>query len=282
MVFEVLDSISLPGDSAKPNDDAFAAEALAAVVLDGATPVNDPIMPGRSDAAWIAQFGARRLLAHLKEGDSPRAALRHALADAKHSFEGLRRRPPRERYEMPCASMMLTVPRDGGFDALWYGDCAALVLRPGGTCEIVGHAFDKKVSEAADAARLSAEKAMAPVGALAREQFMPCFRAGRSKVNTPGGTWLFAPTAEVSEHVSHASVAVPPGTLILICSDGFLALVGDYGLYDAAGLVRAAQAQSLNALGEELRAVEDGDPEGRRFPRFKKSDDATAILLRVV
>ena len=108
MVFEVLDSISLPGDSAKPNDDAFAAEALAAVVLDGATPVNDPIMPGRSDAAWIAQFGARRLLAHLKEGDSPRAALRHALADAKHSFEGLRRRPPRERYEMPCASMMAT------------------------------------------------------------------------------------------------------------------------------------------------------------------------------
>jgi hypothetical protein len=281
MAFEVLDSISLPGDPAKPNDDAFAAEAFAAVVLDGATMVGDPIMPGRSDAAWIAQFGARRLLAHLKEGGSPRAALRHALADAEHSFEGLRRRPPRERYEMPCASMMLTVPRDGGFDALWYGDCAALVLRPGGTCEIVGHAFDKKAAEAADAARLSAGKAMAPVGTLAREEFLPYFRAGRSKVNTPGCTWLFAPMTKASEHVSHASVAAPAGTLILICSDGFLALVCDYGLYDAAALVRAAQAQSLKALGEELRAVEDGDPEGRKFPRFKKSDDATAALLRV-
>jgi hypothetical protein len=31
----------------------------------------------------------------------------------------------------------------------------------------------------------------------------------------------------------------------------------------------------------ELRAVEDGDPEGVRFPRFKKSDDATALLVRV-
>jgi hypothetical protein len=282
MAFEVLDSLSLPGDPAKPNEDAFAAEPFAALVLDGATTVSDPLLPGRSDAAWIAQFGARRLLAHLKEGDSPRAALRHALADAEHSFEGLRRRPPRERYEMPCASMMLASPRDGGFNALWYGDCAALVLRPGETCEIVGHALDKKAAEAADAARFAAEKAMAPVGVLARDEFLPYFRAGRGKVNTPGGTWLFAPMAEASEHVSHASVAAPPGTLILICSDGFLALVGDYGLYDAATLVRAAQAQGLKALGEELRAVEDGDPEGRKFPRFKKSDDATAVLVKAV
>jgi hypothetical protein len=31
-----------------------------------------------------------------------------------------------------------------------------------------------------------------------------------------------------------------------------------------------------------LRAIEDKDPEGRKFPRFKKSDDATAVLLRLV
>ena len=37
MAFEVLDSLSLPGDPAKPNEDAFAAEPFAAVVFDGAT-----------------------------------------------------------------------------------------------------------------------------------------------------------------------------------------------------------------------------------------------------
>ena len=282
MAFEVLDSLSLPGDPAKPNEDAFAAEPFASVVFDGATMVNDPIMPGRSDAAWIAQFGARRLLAHLREGISPRAALRHALADAQHSFEGLRRRPPQERYEIPCASMMLATPRDGGFDALWYGDCAALVLRPDGTWDIIGHAFDKKASESADAARLAAERAMAPVGALARAEFLPFFRASRNKLNMPGGTWLFSPMAEASEHVSRAAVAAPAGTLVILCTDGFLALASDYDVYDPRALVEIAASRGLKALGEELRAIEDGDPEGRKFPRFKKGDDATAVLLKVV
>jgi hypothetical protein len=34
-------------------------------------------------------------------------------------------------------------------------------------------------------------------------------------------------------------------------------------------------------LGEELRAIEAGDSGGDKFPRFKKSDDATALLLRL-
>ena len=42
-----------------------------------------------------------------------------------------------------------------------------------------------------------------------------------------------------------------------------------------------AAHEGLAALGEELRAIEAGDAGGDRRPRFKKSDDATALLLRV-
>jgi len=281
MRFEVLESLSLPGDAAKPNEDVVLAESSAAVVFDGATPVSEPLLPGKSDAAWIAQFGARRLMSHLKEDDSPRAALRHALADAERSFEGLRRRPPRERHELPYASMMLAVACDGSFDALWYGDCVALVLRPGEDCEVVGQAFEKKASESSDAVRFAAETKTAPTGALRTELFLSLVRAGRDRLNTPGSTWLFAPTPHASEHVSHARVAAPSGTLVLLCTDGFLALAGDYGTYAPRALVEAAASKGLKALGGELRAVEEADPEGRRFPRFKKSDDATAVLLRL-
>jgi hypothetical protein len=34
-------------------------------------------------------------------------------------------------------------------------------------------------------------------------------------------------------------------------------------------------------LGRELRALETADAAAARFPRFKQSDDATAILLRL-
>jgi hypothetical protein len=46
-------------------------------------------------------------------------------------------------------------------------------------------------------------------------------------------------------------------------------------------LLDAAQAKGLAVLGSELRATENADPEGARFHRFKKSDDATAVLLKV-
>ena len=35
------------------------------------------------------------------------------------------------------------------------------------------------------------------------------------------------------------------------------------------------------AVGRELRAIEAADAGGSRHPRFKQSDDATAVLLRL-
>src|ERR1051325_7482606 len=96
MTLQLLDSLSLPGDPAKANEDAFGQRDQAAVVIDGATPLGDGLMPGKSDAQWIAQFGARRLMAHLGEGDGARKALRATLADTQKSFEDLRRHPPED------------------------------------------------------------------------------------------------------------------------------------------------------------------------------------------
>jgi hypothetical protein len=48
------------------------------------------------------------------------------------------------------------------------------------------------------------------------------------------------------------------------------------------GLIVAARDKSLAALGRELRAIENSDALGDKFARFKKSDDATALLLEVV
>lgn len=71
------------------------------------------------------------------------------------------------------------------------------------------------------------------------------------------------------------------GSVALLASDGFLALATDYGRYDPDSLIAAAQGEGLEALLAELRAIEQGAPEGLSYPRFKTSDDATALLLRV-
>ncbi|HSS13102.1 MAG TPA: hypothetical protein VLL04_04370, partial [Rhizomicrobium sp.] len=199
MTFELLDSLSLPGDAAKPNEDAFGHDAAAAVVLDGATPLGDGLMPGPSDAAWIAQFGARRLLAHLRDGEGARKALRGTLADTQKSFEALRRHAPEEMWQTPCASMMLAVAGEDGVEFLSFGDCAALVQPEGAAVMVVGETFDKRAAEAKRAQAIAKEKNLSPASGLNRPEFLEVLRGTRNRINS-GSTWLFSPDAKAASH----------------------------------------------------------------------------------
>ncbi|HEY5347964.1 MAG TPA: hypothetical protein VIJ72_07215, partial [Rhizomicrobium sp.] len=224
--------------------------------------------------------GARRLMAHLADGDAPRDALRHALADSEKSFAGLRRRAPKEKWEIPTASMMLMAQRPDGFTALWFGDCVALVQRPGGDIEVVGEAFEKRAAESARVAKLAKEKNISPAAGIDRSEYLPHLRAARNRINS-GRNWVFSPDPRAADHVQSRDLAVPPGTFVLLASDGFLAAASDYGLYDAQGLLAAARDKGLATVGAQIRRCEEEDALGIRFARFKKSDDATALLLRL-
>jgi hypothetical protein len=276
----LLEQLSLPGNPAKPNEDSFAHLDHAALVLDGATPLGPPLLPGSSDAAWIAQFGARRLAAHLKDGDPPDRALKHALQDAEKSFAGLSRQPIRERWQTPCASMILASHTGPKMEFRWFGDCAALIEQDG-RIEIVGDTIKKRGEEAARAHKAALEKNLSTIMDVNRSEIVPLLRAARNHINS-GSNWLFAPDARAAAHVAKKTVTVKPGARLLLASDGFLALVSDYGAYDARGLMEAAANKGLTALGEELRALEKSDEDGRKFPRFKASDDATALLLQLI
>ncbi len=280
LTFQLLDSLGLPGDPAKPNEDSCGQDARAAVLIDGATPLGDGLMPGPSDAAWIAQFGVRRVLAHLRGGDGARKALRAALADTQKSFEALRRHAPEEIWQMPCGSMMLAVAGTSGIEFLSFGDCAALVRPDGGAVMVVGETFDQRAAEAKRAQAIAREKNLSPASGLSRPEFLRALRAARNRVNS-GSYWLFSPDVKAAAHAARRLVKAAPGTHLLLASDGFLALASDYGAYGADSLMQAALDKGLKALGDELRAIEAGDVLGDKFPRFKKSDDATALLLRV-
>jgi hypothetical protein len=285
MSLEVIEYLSLPGDPAKANEDAFGHGEKAAVVIDGATPLGDSLMPGPSDAAWIAQFGARRLMAHLRDGDGARKALRATLADTQKSFEALRRQAPEEMWQTPCASMMLAAevdetPKGLDIEFLWYGDCAALVKQGGAPVAVIGETFDKRADEARRAQVLAKEKKLSPASGLSRPEFITDLRRSRNRINS-GNYWLFSPDVKAAAHVSRRVMKIKSGSEILLLTDGFLALASDFGAYSADSLMDAAMNKGLAILGEQLRAIESADSGGDKFPRFKKSDDATALLLRL-
>jgi serine/threonine protein phosphatase PrpC len=276
MRFELRDSLSLPGDSSKPNEDAFALNDKLAAVFDGATGLGERLMPGKSDAQWLAQFGARRLAAHAQTGGHLRGWLRASAEEAEKSFSALRKRAPIERYEIPFASLIALSADNGILDAMWFGDCAALIRSDDGTLTMLGETIEKRARERERAARMGKKPAAAGV----REEFLPALRASRNKVNRRN-EWLFAPDAACAAHAEQARVPAQPGTVVLLATDGFLALVADYARYSLDQLFASVQSRGLAALGEELRQIEESDPDGTLYPRFKKSDDATALLLSV-
>ena len=278
MQFKLLESLSLPGDPSKPNEDSFSHASGFACVIDGATVLGENLMPGRSDAQWIAQFGARRLRAHAEaHSGSARDMLRAAAADAEKSFTALRKRAPEETYETPLASLMALFIRAGALDALWFGDCGALIKSPDGAVSVVGEAIKSRARERSRVSSLAEPDGVA--GTTVREKFLPALRVSRNRVNKEGGDWLFAPHVKCADHAKEARLPVHLNSLLLLASDGFFALVSDYGRYSAEGLMSAIEKGGLAALGNELRAIEAADPKGLSFPRFKSSDDATAVLL---
>lgn len=279
MPFTPIETLSMPGDAAKANEDSLILDTGFVAVFDGSTGLGDPLLPGPSDAHWIAHFGARRLAAHMREGAPLREALRRAAADAEHSYQGLRRRAPEARYEWPFAALMAVCPAAGMLDAMWLGDCAALLRAPDGSVRMIGDTLAARASERARAAAVSGGDA--PAGPGIRARFLPALRVARNQVNTAKGGWLFGPDPACASHAASACATAAPGTLVLLATDGFLALVSDYGRYTPATLMEAASAKGLAALGRELRAIEAGDPQGTTYPRFKASDDATAVLLRI-
>lgn len=277
MRFEVLDSLSIPGDPKKPNEDSFAHTQGMATVIDGATGLGTSLMPGPSDAHWIATFAARRIRAHSEEDGGPADWLLAAARNTENSFTALRTRVPKEQYEIPFASLMLAAVEKGELHFAWFGDCAAL-LRTDSGVKMIGNTLESRAAETIRARKLSETPAAAGV----REEYLPALRASRNRVNTDGGDWLFAPDASCAAHARQALHPAQGGARLLLATDGFLALAADYGRYTPGTLMAAAESKGLKALGKELRAIETDDPEGRAFPRFKRSDDATALLLALV
>jgi hypothetical protein len=184
-------------------------------------------------------------------------------------------------WQTPCASIILAVPSGGDVEFLWFGDCAALVKLGDEPLTMVGETFDKRAAEAKRAKLMAKEKCLSPASGINRPEFIGALRTVRNRINSDN-TWLFSPDARAASHVSRRVIKAVPGAVLLLATDGFLALASDYGVYSADSLVAAALTKGLAAMGEELRAIEAADSGGDRFPRFKKSDDATAILIRLV
>ncbi len=96
--------------------------------------------------------------------------------------------------------------------------------------------------------------------------------------NTPGGYWVAQADPEAARHALTGTVAGVAGALLL--SDGAALLVTDFAAATWRGLVDLGYARGPAGIIAATRELEDRDPTGQVWPRYKSRDDATAVVCR--
>lgn len=277
----LLDALSVAGDRAAQNDDAWGLSGDRVFVLDGATDLYEtPLMDAASDAGWIAQFAASRLAAS-ERGLEARDLVRRTITQARAAFEaGLAARghawPGRDR--LPITTLLMVRETQAGVELADMGDSRIFWRDASGASGAGGGNLKFKDDEAENAKRLAG----APTGGNARYRTADGLAFLREQRALAGVAYFpFGVEPHAADHVRVREIALARPAHLLLATDGFAALSDTYEAYDPAGLVAAAVERGLAPLAEELRAIERGDSAGERHPRWKRSDDATAVLLRL-
>lgn len=271
-----VESISLAGDRAKQNDDAVGYAHQRGWVIDGATDLHDHSLTGwASDAAWIAHTANADFYAnaHLDLHDMLHIAVDTAIAKFKDTA-GL---GAFDKWKSPIASLAMVAETALGIVGLDLGDCRVFALEADGAVHVAGGPGDAGDNES----KLAAQQTDKDKPLLQRTATIEMLRKARESLNCDGAHWTFGLNPECIKHARTWTLRVKRPSHVLLMSDGFAALTDRYGAFDAGGLVQAALDKGLQELGRELRIIENHDASSDLHPRFKKSDDATALLLRL-
>jgi hypothetical protein len=281
-MFTVLEHISWPGSPDRPNEDSCGACGDWAWVIDTSIfPGTEPIMGEASDAAWLAGFAGRRLSDLAPQATDGPALLRHVMEEARTIFLA---RAPEERRDFltwPVGAMTLAHRAGDSLDVWTFADTTAFVRQPGGAVLTVGEAPGLRAFEVAKAAELLKASGATPKTITKTATFRAWLAERRERQKQGRGLALLGLDPTAADRVQHERVPCPDGTTVLLTSDGFSALVDLYGAMDANALVETALRDGLETLAREARRIEtEVDSDGRLYPRFKESDDTTALLVR--
>ncbi|MCB1502214.1 MAG: protein phosphatase 2C domain-containing protein [Bauldia sp.] len=283
---DVVQSVTDPGHPGRENEDRAGWNRTAVFVVDGATGLGDPVVrPPRSDAAWLAEHAVGRLDRGFAAGLTTRAVVRDLNRSAAAAFAEAADIDRIERYRLPVASFLSVRVAADGIEAAGLGDCVLILRDANGEITRWSGLAAPRARE-----QSSARKALDHAGGFDREgvtirerDTLAALRASRARYNLPGGgLWTLGLEPHAADHL--AIVRLDPALPVtgIVCTDGFADLVDNYARYDDGGLIAAAEAKGLDSLLAELRWVENElDPTGASHPRFKRSDDATAILFRL-
>jgi hypothetical protein len=261
----------------RPSEDRIVQAPGAVIVLDGVSTVSDEEPRG----GWYAEVLGNQVASVLAA--DPDADLRRVLEQA---ISAIVREHDLVAGSSPAATVSIVRHRDETIDALVLADTPVIARTIRGELDPVR---DDRLAQLVS-------------GRPAYEEYRRWLQAGRGfeapehrallqklrahqlrHVNNgvPGGYWVAEAVPEAARNAVVRSWPTADIADILMMTDGVSAGVEEYGLYPTWGdLAQACLTGSPATVVHAIQGAEEDDPDGRRFPRYKKSDDKALAYLR--
>jgi hypothetical protein len=262
---------TLRGDR-RSNQDQLIVVDGAAAVLDGATSwLRDSDDP--RDGGWYARVLGAALTGRLPGRGSLVSLLADAITEVRDTYS-------LAAGDSPYSTASMVRWASGEIELLVLGDSPALVRDVPGVVDVVA---DERLSLTASAERDTYREHLA-----AGHGFDVAFadlvaavqRSERDSFNRPGGFWVAEAEPAAAEHAVTKTWSEDQVGAVALMTDGASAAVTDYGLIDWPDLLSDVSAHGgVSAWLAKIHAAETTDPDGRRWPRTKKHDDKSLVII---
>ncbi|WP_342362894.1 hypothetical protein [Terrarubrum flagellatum] len=276
-LLDYLDAISIAGSRFKANEDAMGRAWNRAWVIDGLADIAEPVMASSSGGAWLSRrvnyFFARH--AHIADTQEMMA---NVACDLEQTFVQERCRTLQERWESPFAAfVMMTMLRGGEIEVAWLGTSRAILHGSDNSVHSFGATPSSEEQESQAIVKFKAQDPSARYRSDEAQEFL---RARRALYNLPGQQGMLAPDKAFAPLVKRSKVKLKRPADALLMTIGFAALELRYLDIAEPAFVHSAVEHGLARLVARLRKIEeDMDPDCNHFPRWRKSEDATAMLV---
>jgi hypothetical protein len=161
----------------------------------------------------------------------------------------------------------------GALEYLVLGDSSLLLAdRDGGTTVVT----DRRLDEVGK--RLRGPVDALPTGSAEHAAALAEYRDALTGLrNRSGGFWIAGPDPRAAQHALTGTVPLESLASVTLLSDGATRLVDRFELADWDKALVVLGSAGPDELIQRVRDAEDGDPDGRRWPRGKTHDDATVL-----
>ena len=288
--FKVLDKILAPALDIDGNPKSFSEDALyvadgIAALFDGATGVSERrvLKTMSSDPEWLANKAADALAKVSDISVSPREIVKSVITRVRAEYEKDALFTDIRDYEKPSSTMVMVKqsPVADALDLVLIADGIIMwdaadggfgCVEPSEFLTRQGEELEARVAEVATLGMR-----------LARQKMLPELQRVRALMNKPEGYGVLSPDYEVLRHKDFKVTVkkFKKGDRILISSDGLLRYADEYKLGSRRDFFAAAE-KSLTDLLKTVRDFERSDLSCEKLPRFKVSDDVSAVLVEVV